>query len=90
MDLKNQWQAETLISQRGNLANAEVSSENKITLHYVWMSATKHYVGPPRIMILIVGVFNSENQLNIYSPLRHFILSSGCRQKNKHIFIALE
>jgi len=54
------------------------------------MSATKYYVGPPKIMILIVRVFNSENVLSIYSPLRHFILSSGSRQKNKHIFIALE
>lgn len=90
MDLKNQWQAETLISQRGNLAEAEVPSKNKITLHYICMSATKYYVGPPKIMILIIGVFNSENLLNIYSPLRHFILSSGSRQKNKHIFIALE
>lgn len=54
------------------------------------MSATKYYVGPPKIMILIERGFNSENLLNIYSPSRHFVLSAGRRKKNKHIFIALE
>lgn len=35
MDLKNQWQAETLISQRGNSAKAEDPSKKQdyITLH---------------------------------------------------------
>lgn len=41
-------------------------------------------------MILIEGDFNSEILLHIYSPSRHFVLSSGRRKKNKRIFIALE
>lgn len=45
------------------------------------MSATRYYVGPPKIIILIEGGFNSENLLNIYSPSRHFVVSSGRRKK---------